>query len=79
MNKLLKMTEQQNHLKTAIDKQKSLISEINDLNNIISVKKEQLFKFQGIAEYLTSLGITLTEDTEESLNNREEITTNLET
>lgn len=72
------MTEQQNHLKSVIDSQKRLIAEINELNTTLSIKKEQIFKFQGIAEYLTGLGVTLPEESKESLSNLEESTTNLE-
>lgn len=79
MNKLLKMTEQQNHLKTVIDQQKALIAEVNELNTTVSIKKEKIFKLQGIAEYLTGLGVTLPEESKESLSNIEEGTTNLET
>lgn len=73
------MTEQQNHLKSVIEQQKVLISEINELSTTISIKKENIFKLQGIAEYLTGLGVTLPEEPKESLSNIEEDTTNLET
>ena len=79
MNTLLEMTEQQNHLKSVIEQQKILISEINELNGTLSMKREQFTKLQGIAEYLTGLGVTLPEESKESLNNIEEGTTNLET
>ena len=79
MNTLLEMTEQQNHLKSVIEQQKALISEINELNTTVSIKKEKIFKLQGIAEYLTGLGVTLPEESKESLSNIEEGTTNLET
>jgi hypothetical protein len=55
------MTEQQTHLKNIIEQQKSLISEINELNSNLSIKKENFTKLQGIAEYLTSLGVSLDE------------------
>jgi hypothetical protein len=44
------------HLKSAIEEQEKLISEINELNNIIITKKESALKLQGIIEYLTQMG-----------------------
>ena len=57
-------------LKKALENQKILASEIQDLNNTLIIKKEQFLKFQGIVEYLTVNGVTLTQqettkDTEE--------------
>jgi hypothetical protein len=57
-------------LKKALENQKTLASEIQDLNNTLIIKKEQFLKFQGIVEYLTGNGVTLTQqettkDTEE--------------
>jgi cbb3-type cytochrome oxidase cytochrome c subunit len=60
------MTEQQNHLKSIIEQQKTLISEINDLNSTLAIKKENFTKLQGIVEYLTSLGVTLDDKVEET-------------
>ena len=57
-------------LKKALENQKILASEIQDLNNTLIIKKEQFLKFQGIVEYLTGNGVILTQqettkDTEE--------------
>lgn len=53
------MTDQQQDLKNIIENQKTLINEINELNNTIALKKELALKYQGIIEYLTSSGVTL--------------------
>lgn len=58
------MTEQQEHLKKAIENQKQLITEMNELNNQINMKKESILKYQGIIEYLTGNGVTLPETLE---------------
>jgi hypothetical protein len=55
------MIEQQQHLQQAIEEQKSLISEINSLNEQLNYKKEMVLKLQGIIEYLQQTGITLPE------------------
>ena len=57
------MTEQQEHLKKAIENQKELIMEVNEMNNQIHMKKESIIKYQGIIEYLTGNGVTLPEAT----------------
>jgi hypothetical protein len=51
------MNEQQEHLTSVLNNQKTLATEIQELNNAIAIKKEQFFKLQGIVEYLTSLGV----------------------
>jgi hypothetical protein len=51
------MIDHENHLKTILETQKKLIGEINDLSSILSAKKEQYTKYQGIVEYLTSNGV----------------------
>lgn len=53
------MTEQQQTLANAIESQKKLIGEINELNNSVAVRKETALKLQGVIEYLTSTGVTL--------------------
>lgn len=55
------MTEDQQNLTNAIESQRKLISEINELNNAINVRKEAGLKLQGIIEYLQSRGVTLPE------------------
>ena len=53
------MTEQENHLKQVLTQQKTLVDEINALNNQIASKREMAVKLQGIAEYLDQLGVKL--------------------
>ena len=73
------MTEQtnhQSHLESAVEQQKQILTEINDLQTQINTKKEIVLKVQGVIEYLqqvippapTDDGTTITEEpvTEES-------------
>jgi hypothetical protein len=55
------MTEQQQALKNALETQRGVISEINEMANTINTKKEFALKLQGVIEYLTSTGVTLPE------------------
>ena len=55
------MNEDQQNLASAIEQQRKLISEINDLNTQINVRKESALKLQGIIEYLQAKGVTLPE------------------
>ena len=56
------MTEQENHLKQVLTQQKTLVDEINALNNQIASKREMAVKLQGIAEYLDQLGVKVPEE-----------------
>ena len=56
------MNEQQNHLKTLLERRVELSNEINKLNNEASVKREMFLKVQGVIEYLAETGVTLQED-----------------
>lgn len=58
--------ENQNHLEQAIQNQKELIAEVNELSNTIAIKKESIMKLQGIIEYLTSVQELSTETKQES-------------
>ena len=58
------MNEQQNHLKTLLERRLKLNNEINKLNNEIALKKEMFFKVQGAIEYLSETGVTLEEGNE---------------
>lgn len=58
------MSEQQEHLSELLEKQNTLIEEINSLNTKLTVKRDLLLKVQGIIEYLEQLGVTL-DDQEE--------------
>lgn len=53
------MNDQQQHLTNILDQQKALISEIQELNNTIMMKREQFLKLEGVVEYLSQLGVTL--------------------
>ena len=60
------MTDQQTHLKQVLTQQKTLVDEINALNNQITSKREMAVKLQGVAEYLDQIGVKLPqEETEE--------------
>jgi hypothetical protein len=60
------MIDQQQDLKNIIEAQKTLINEITELNNTITLKKELALKYQGVIEYLTSTGVALPEFEEPS-------------
>lgn len=60
------MTEQQQALKNTIEAQKNVLSEINEMSNIINTKKEFALKLQGVIEYLTSTGVSLDEVTSDA-------------
>ena len=56
------MTDQENHLKQVLTQQKTLVDEINALNNQIASKREMAVKLQGIAEYLDQIGVKLPQE-----------------
>ena len=60
------MTDQENHLKQVLTQQKTLVDEINALNNQITTKREMAVKLQGIAEYLDQLGVKVPTEEEET-------------
>ena len=51
------MIDHETHLKQILESQRKLSSEIQELSNVITAKKEQFLKIQGIVEYLTANGI----------------------
>lgn len=51
------MIDHEKHMKTILEVQKKLSREIAELNDILSIKKEQYLKHQGIVEYLSANGI----------------------
>lgn len=51
------MIDHESHLKQILENQKTLSNEIQDLNNVLAIKKEQFPKLQGIVEYLSANGI----------------------
>ena len=61
---LLRMTDQENHLKQVLTQQKTLVDEINALNSQITSKREMAVKLQGIAEYLDQLGVKVPKEEE---------------
>ena len=65
------MTDQQTHLKSVVDQQKVLFKEIQELTNELAMKKEVATKLQGIYEYLTGIGVTLPEESTESIEKEE--------
>ena len=68
------MTEQQEHLSQVIEQQKQVINDINNLNTQLNVKKELLYKLQGVIEYLEQVGVTLPqEETSEEVEETEEV------
>ena len=58
----INLNSQQDHLKNAIGQQRQLVEKINQLNNELSVYKEQALKLQGIIEYLRGLGVSVEEE-----------------
>ena len=61
---LLKMTDSQTHLKSAIEQRDAIVKEISELNTQINTKRELGLKVQGIIEYLEQTGVKLPEETE---------------
>ena len=51
------MIDHEAHLKQIFENQKTLSTEIQELNNVLNVKREQFMKLQGIVEYLSANGI----------------------
>jgi hypothetical protein len=51
------MIDHEAHLKQIFENQKTLSTEIQELNNVLTVKREQFLKLQGIVEYLSANGI----------------------
>ena len=56
------MIDHESHLKQVVENQRQLSNEINELTNILTAKREQFSKLQGIYEYLTANGIKLQEN-----------------
>lgn len=62
---------QQSHLKELIEQKEALQNEINNLQNTISSKRDMFLKVQGAIEYLTQIGVTLSEVEETPLEKSE--------
>lgn len=58
------MTEQEKHLESVIQRLNTLSEEFNRLNDTLNFKREQMFKLQGIIEYLNSIGVSLPKDSQ---------------
>ena len=59
---LLKMTDAQTHLKSAIEQRDAIVQEIQELNAKVANKRELGLKVQGIIEYLEQTGVKLPEE-----------------
>ncbi len=55
------MTEQQQHLQSAIQQQNTLVQEIQSLQSQLDSKRQLALKAQGIIEYLDQIGVKLPE------------------
>ena len=51
------MIDHEAHLKQIFENQRKLSTEISELTNALTVRKEQFAKMQGVVEYLTANGI----------------------
>ena len=49
---MAELTDQQGHLQQVLEQQKTLVAEINELNNTVATKREMALKLQGVREYL---------------------------
>ena len=61
---MAELNEQQGHLQQILDQQRTLVNEINELQNQVSTKREMALKLQGVREYLEQTGVTLPESEE---------------
>jgi hypothetical protein len=66
------MEEQVKHLENLINQKNSTLSDINLLENNLKIKKELLLKIQGVIEYLTQIGVSLTTENTENSSTGEE-------
>ena len=51
------MIDHEAQFKQILETQRTLSTEIQELSNTLSIKKEQFLKLQGIVEYLSANGI----------------------
>ena len=58
---MAELTEQQTHLQSVIDQQKTLAQEVQQLNATLDSKRSMYTKLQGVREYLEQTGVTLPE------------------
>ena len=53
------------HLENLVNQQKQVVSEVNELNRQIEIKRETYLKLQGVIEYLTSSGVESSQEVKE--------------
>ena len=53
------------HLENLVNQQKQVVSEVNELNKQIEIKRETYLKLQGVIEYLTSSGVESSQEVKE--------------
>ena len=53
------------HLENLVNQQKQVVSEVNELNKKIEIKRETYLKLQGVIEYLTSSGVESSQEVKE--------------
>lgn len=53
------MTDQQQHLQSAVTQQKSLNEQLTQVTTQSTQIRDTMMKLQGVIEYLTGLGVTL--------------------
>ena len=58
---MAELTEQQKHLESVIQQQKTLSQEVQQLNAALDSKRAMFTKLQGVREYLEQTGVTLPE------------------
>ena len=55
------MTDQQEHLANLLQQRQTLSQELDSLQGQATAKRELFLKVQGVVEYLTQLGVVLSE------------------
>ena len=58
---MAELTEQQKHLQSVNEQQKTLSQEVQQLNATLESKRAMFTKLQGVREYLEQTGVTLPE------------------
>ena len=58
---MAELTEQQKHLQSVNEQQKTLSQEVQQLNAALESKRSMFTKLQGVREYLEQTGVTLPE------------------
>ena len=48
-------SQHQTHLESAIEQQRQLLNDVQELNNQVSTKRELVLKVQGVIEYLQQI------------------------